>query len=77
MSFEDPMLLLILNKNVVWCIKICLRDCNAMYVGETGRSVKTRKREHAEIRKREHANRCDGVVARASASQSVDLGFIP
>ena len=32
-------LLLILNKSV---------DCNAVYVGETGRSVRTRKREHAD-----------------------------
>ena len=28
--------------------QISCRDCNAVYVGETGRSVKTRKREHAD-----------------------------
>ena len=27
--------------------QISCRDCNAVYVGETGRSVRTRKREHA------------------------------
>ena len=27
---------------------ISCRDCNAVYVGETGRSVRTRKREHAD-----------------------------
>ena len=33
-------MLLILNKSVVWC--------NAVYVDETGCSVRTRKREHAD-----------------------------
>ena len=28
--------------------QISCRDCNAVYVGETGRSVGTRKREHAD-----------------------------
>ena len=28
--------------------QISCRDCNAVYVGETGRSVRTRKREHAD-----------------------------
>ena len=28
--------------------KISCRDCNAVYVSETGRSVRTRKREHAD-----------------------------
>ena len=28
--------------------KISCRDCNTVYVGETGRSVRTRKREHAD-----------------------------
>ena len=28
--------------------QVSCRDCNAMYVGETGRSVRTRKREHAD-----------------------------
>ena len=28
--------------------QISSRDCNAVYVGETGRSVRTRKREHAD-----------------------------
>ena len=28
--------------------QISYRDCNAVYVGETGRSVRTRKREHAD-----------------------------
>ena len=28
--------------------QIFCRDCNAVYVGETGRSVRTRKREDAE-----------------------------
>ena len=28
--------------------QIFCRDCNAVYVGETGRSVGTRKREHAD-----------------------------
>ena len=37
-------MLLILKRNVVWCIKYC----NAVYVGEIGRSVRTRKREHAD-----------------------------
>ena len=41
--------------NFVWCIfvrglvyQISCRDCNAVYVGETGRSVRTRKREHTD-----------------------------
>ena len=28
--------------------QISFRDCNAVYVGETGRSVRKRKREHAD-----------------------------
>ena len=28
--------------------QISCRDCNAVYVGETGRSVRTRQREHAD-----------------------------
>ena len=28
--------------------RIFCRDCNAVYVGETGRRVRTRKREHAD-----------------------------
>ena len=28
--------------------QISCRDCNAVYVGEAGRSVRTRKREHAD-----------------------------
>ena len=28
--------------------QISCRDCNAVYLGETGRSVRTRKREHAD-----------------------------
>ena len=28
--------------------QISCQDCNAMYVGETARSVKTKKREHAD-----------------------------
>ena len=28
--------------------QISCRDCNTVYVGETGRSVRTRKREHAD-----------------------------
>ena len=28
--------------------QISCRDCNALYVGETGRCVRTRKREHAD-----------------------------
>ena len=28
--------------------QISCRDCNAVYVGETGRSVRTRKREHVD-----------------------------
>ena len=28
--------------------QISCRDCNAVYVGETGRSVRTRKRKHAD-----------------------------
>ena len=28
--------------------QIFCRDCNALYVGKTGRSVRTRKREHAD-----------------------------
>ena len=28
--------------------QISFRDCNAVYVGETGRSVRTRKREHVD-----------------------------
>ena len=28
--------------------QISCRDCNAVYVGETGRSVRTRKREHTD-----------------------------
>ena len=28
--------------------QLSCRDCNAVYVGETGRSVRTRKREHAD-----------------------------
>ena len=28
--------------------QISCQDCNALYVGETGRSVRTRKREHAD-----------------------------
>ena len=29
--------------------QISCRDCNAVYAGETGRSVRTRKREHADV----------------------------
>ena len=32
--------------------KIPCRDCDAAYIGETGRSLKTRKREHFEAVKR-------------------------
>ena len=28
--------------------QISCRDCNAVYVGKTGRGVRTRKREHAD-----------------------------
>ena len=31
---------------MVWCIKFLAGICNAVYVGETGRSVRIRKREH-------------------------------
>ena len=42
-------MLLILNKSVVWCIKfLAVSNCNAVYVGETGRGVRTRKREHVD-----------------------------
>ena len=33
---------------MVWCIKFLAGIANAVYVGETGRSVRTRKREHAD-----------------------------
>ena len=32
--------------------KIPCRDCDAVYIGETGRSLKTRKREHFNAVKR-------------------------
>ena len=44
--FRKPKIRLILRKSEVWCIKFSCRDCDAIYIGETGRSVKTRKREH-------------------------------
>ena len=39
LSFEQ-------NRGLVY--QISCRDCNAVYVGETGRSVRTGKREHAD-----------------------------
>ena len=39
---------LILNKKCALVYQISFRDCNAVYVGETRRSVRTRKREHVD-----------------------------
>ena len=42
------MLLILFEQKRGLVYEICCRDCNAVYVGETGRSVRTRKREHAD-----------------------------
>ena len=46
--FLNPKGVLIFNKNVVWCIKFSWRDCNAVYIGKTGCSARTRKRAHVD-----------------------------
>ena len=43
---RQPVLLNHKKRGLVY--QISCRDCNAVYVGETGRSVRTRKREHAD-----------------------------
>ena len=41
-------MILILNQAEVYGHEISCRDCNAVDKGETGRSVRTRKREHVD-----------------------------
>ena len=38
-------------KSQGWFIKISCCDCDAVYIGETGRSIPTRKREHVDAAK--------------------------
>ena len=45
--FPSQKVMLISNKNLFGTVYlITCQNCNAVYVGETGRSVKNRKREH-------------------------------
>ena len=52
--FVNLKMLLILNKSLMYqklgglVYQISCRDCNAVHVGQTGRSVRTRKREHVD-----------------------------
>ena len=48
-----------------------------MLVRNWPKSVRRKERAEGQYEGQQQQNRRDGVVVRASASQSVDLGFIP